>query len=64
MLGISNFGHCELFDIRMMARSLAWAEDNIQVNAILPGWINAELGIFFIGNIIPEGDKEGSQCRK
>ena len=28
-----------------MARSMAcaWAEDNIQVNAILPGWINTEL---------------------
>ena len=31
--------------IVQMARSMAcaWAEDNIQVNAILPGWINTEL---------------------
>ena len=31
--------------IVQMTRSLAsaWAEDNIQVNAILPGWINTEL---------------------
>ncbi len=30
-----------------MARSLAvaWAEDNIQVNSILPGWINTDLTI-------------------
>jgi 2-dehydro-3-deoxy-D-gluconate 5-dehydrogenase len=29
--------------IVQMTRSLAWAEDNIQINAILPGWINTEL---------------------
>jgi 2-deoxy-D-gluconate 3-dehydrogenase len=31
--------------IVQMTRSLAcaWAEDNIQVNAILPGWFNTEL---------------------
>ena len=33
--------------IVQMSRSMAcaWAEDNIQVNAILPGWINTELTI-------------------
>ena len=33
--------------IIQMSRSMAcaWAEDNIQVNAILPGWINTELTI-------------------
>ena len=33
--------------IVQMARSLAvaWAEDNIQVNSILPGWINTDLTI-------------------
>ncbi|MBW1766268.1 MAG: glucose 1-dehydrogenase [Deltaproteobacteria bacterium] len=33
--------------IVQMARSLAvaWAEDNIQVNCILPGWINTDLTI-------------------
>jgi 2-deoxy-D-gluconate 3-dehydrogenase len=39
------YGACK-GGIVQLTRSLAvaWAKDNIQVNAVLPGWIDTELG--------------------